>query len=141
MKQKYVEWSPMGGWPRWTVEESLGYKPFTTFWQDFRIADAFGYGAVADTFRTARKEWAHDGAYIAEMALVLNHSGWMFHSLTENENVREPYRTHYKALCGLYFKLWRELDCWEAGYTDAGGAWHEPGLRGKDLETYTAVTD
>ena len=26
----------------WNIEELTGYKPFTTFYEDFSIADAFG---------------------------------------------------------------------------------------------------
>lgn len=28
--------------PKWNIESETGYKPRTTFWQDFSIADAFG---------------------------------------------------------------------------------------------------
>lgn len=28
--------------PKWDIEEETGYKPFTTFWQDFSIADTYG---------------------------------------------------------------------------------------------------
>lgn len=30
--------------PKWNVESELGYKPITTFWEDFSIADKFGNG-------------------------------------------------------------------------------------------------
>lgn len=36
--------------PKWNIESETGYKPRTTFWQDFSIADAFGGDAVTDTF-------------------------------------------------------------------------------------------
>ena len=32
--------------PVWNIESETGYKPMTTFWQDFSIADAFGVAAV-----------------------------------------------------------------------------------------------
>lgn len=32
--------------PKWNVESELGYKPITTFWEDFSIADKFGNEAV-----------------------------------------------------------------------------------------------
>lgn len=35
----------------WPIEKMTGYKPKTTFWEDFSIADAFGGAAVADTFK------------------------------------------------------------------------------------------
>ena len=31
--------------PKWNIESETGYKPRTTFWQDFSIADAFGEDA------------------------------------------------------------------------------------------------
>lgn len=35
--------------PKWDIEEETGYKPFTTFWQDFSIADTYGLQAIQDT--------------------------------------------------------------------------------------------
>lgn len=43
--------------PKWNVESETGYKPRTTFWQDFSIADVFGEDAVTDTFQRAFAEW------------------------------------------------------------------------------------
>lgn len=28
--------------PKWDIEEETGYKPITTFWMDFSIADNYG---------------------------------------------------------------------------------------------------
>ena len=39
--------------PVWNIESITGYKPQTTFWQDFSIADRFGATAVQDTFNRA----------------------------------------------------------------------------------------
>lgn len=39
--------------PKWDIEEETGYKPFTTFWQDFSIADTYGLQAIQDTFNRA----------------------------------------------------------------------------------------
>lgn len=55
----------------WPIEKMTGYKPKTTFWEDFSIADAFGGAAVADTFKRAFKEWRNDVVYITELAMVL----------------------------------------------------------------------
>ena len=33
--------------PVWNIEAVCGYKPITTFWNDFSVADAFGTSAVA----------------------------------------------------------------------------------------------
>lgn len=39
--------------PVWNIESITGYKPQTTFWQDFSIADRFGATAMQDTFNRA----------------------------------------------------------------------------------------
>lgn len=43
--------------PKWNITEFCGYKPLTTFWQDFSIADKFGNNAIEDTFKRAKAEW------------------------------------------------------------------------------------
>ena len=95
--------------PVWNIEQITGYKPITTFWQDFSIADKFGLDAVKDTFKRAFSEWKCEYKYITELALVLNHKGWQ----------------HYDRNCGdanelsqLYFSLWEELDSWCADNLD-----------------------
>lgn len=59
--------------PVWNIEKETGYRPKTTFWQDFSIADCFGRGAVEDTFRRAFNEWKDDYMYLTELVMVLNH--------------------------------------------------------------------
>lgn len=34
----------------WNVEEATGYKPMTTFYMDFSIADTFGKKAIENTY-------------------------------------------------------------------------------------------
>lgn len=62
--------------PQWNIEEETGYRPMTTFWMDFSIADKFGYKAVQDTYRRAFHDWKHDYKYLTELVLVLNHKAW-----------------------------------------------------------------
>ena len=38
----------------WNIEAVTGYKPQTTFYEDFSIADAFGVSAIKDTCKNAR---------------------------------------------------------------------------------------
>ena len=59
----------------WRIEELTGYKPITSFYTDFSIADRFGTTAIQDTYNRAFKEWQHDYRYITELAMVLN---WRF---------------------------------------------------------------
>lgn len=81
--------------PKWDVEEQTGYKPQTTFWQDFSIADRFGAPAVRDTYRRAFNEWKGNHKYLTELALVLNHKIWQ--QWDSNRNLAETYD-----------RLWRE---------------------------------
>ena len=60
----------------WRIEELTGYKPITSFYTDFSIADRFGTTAIQDTYNRAFKEWQHDYRYITELALVLNWKIW-----------------------------------------------------------------
>lgn len=85
--------------PRWNIEEMTGYKPMTTFWMDFSIADAFGISAVQDTFNRAFKNWKDDYKYLTELVLVLNHKIWQ-------HNARNP------ALAKLYNDLWEKADAY-----------------------------
>ena len=41
---------------KWNIESELGYKPITTFWMDFSIAEQYSKSGVIDTFRRAMKE-------------------------------------------------------------------------------------
>jgi len=83
--------------PKWNIEEISGYKPITTFWQDFSIADKFGTAAVKDTYRRAVKDWNTDYKYMTELCLVLNHKIWQHYK--ENEELTKIYDT-----------LWRKLN-------------------------------
>ena len=54
----------------WTIEEMTGYKPITTLYTDFSIADKFGVEAIKDTYKRVFQEWKHDYKYIIELARV-----------------------------------------------------------------------
>ncbi len=84
----------------WPVEAMCGYKPKTTFWQDFCIADAFGANAVKDTYRRAFRDWHTNTEYITELVMVLNHKIW------------QHYEAKNRDLAYIYDQLWRELDDW-----------------------------
>ena len=89
--------------PAWNVEAELGYKPITTFWQDFSIADIFGGKAVRDTYNRAFKEWRSNYKYLTELVMVLNHKIWQHHN---ERNL---------ALAQLYNALWEDADEWAMG--------------------------
>ena len=74
-----------------------GYETFTTFWQDFTIADRFGASAIKDTFKRAFNEWKSDYKYLTELVMVLNWKIW------------QHYETNDK-YAELYNELWGEVD-------------------------------
>ena len=102
----------------WTIEEETGYKPLTTFWQDFSIADVFGKDAVQDTYNRAFSEWKHDYKYITELVMVLNWKCW------------QHYATKTIELSELYGNLYYKLDEWALD-----------NLYGDELQYYIHTTD
>lgn len=64
----------------WNIEAMTGYKPRTTFYEDFSIADHFGALAVRDTYCRAFNAWQNNIEYMTELVMVLN---W---------KIREHYR-------------------------------------------------
>lgn len=67
--------------PKWNVEELTGYKPQTTFWQDFSIAEKFGTWGVQGTFNRAFKEWRGNRIYCTELCYVLNWKAWQWNDI------------------------------------------------------------
>lgn len=81
----------------WNIEAETGYKPITTFYQDFSIADIFGIDAIKDTFNRAFNEWKDNYKFLTELVMVLN---WKIYE-------------HYKSnnnYAKLYNELWSEAD-------------------------------
>ena len=105
--------------PKWNVEEELGYKPITTFWQDFSIAEKFGLPAVEDTYRKAFKEWKGNYKYLTELVMVLNHKIWQHY----NPQKESP-------LASLYNDLWEEADAWACN-----------NLKGEELDYFYSTLD
>ena len=101
----------------WNIEALTGYKPFTTFYEDFSIADNFGMLAINDTYKRAFNEWKHNYKYITEFIMVLN---WKIH---EHYGSNENYAKVYDA-------LWRKAD-----------EWAMDNLKGEALQYYLRTTD
>lgn len=57
----------------WNIEAMTGYKPVTTFYTDFSIADLFGVSAIRDTYQRGI-ETAKALGYkeLTEFVMVLN---------------------------------------------------------------------
>lgn len=75
-----------------------GYETFTTFWQDFSIADKFGISAIKDTYKRAFNEWKGNYKYLTELVMVLNWKMW------------EYYEANHKEYMDLYHSLWEKAD-------------------------------
>jgi len=109
----------LGDERKWNIESVSGYKPQTTFYQDFAIADAFGPIAVIATFAAAVDCYKNNAVYITELSMVLNHRGWMH------------YHAKRQGYADLYFQMWEELtQRIENEY-----------LTGDDLDYYYRTTD
>lgn len=88
----------------WNIEALTGYKPLTTFYRDFSIADHFGAEAVRDTYRRGL-ETAKALGYkeLTEFVMVLN---W---------KINEHFESN-KPLARVYNQLWFEADTFTAEY-------------------------
>lgn len=100
----------------WNIEQ-FGYKPITTFFTDFSIADNFGESAVIDTYNRAFEYWKSDCKYLTELVMVLNWKIW------EHYENREP-------LARIYDGLWREASNYAV-----------QNLKGEELRYYYRTTD
>lgn len=99
------------------VEAETGYRPFTTFFEDFSIAETFGADAVRETYSRAFEEWKSDYKYLTELVLILNWKIW------------EHYQSN-DTLATLYNELWEKADSWACD-----------NLQGEELSYFYNVTD
>lgn len=100
----------------WNIEEMTGYKPLTTFYTDFSIADKYGVEAIKETYDMAFKEWKNDYKYLTELNMVMSWKSF------EHENNME--------YCKLYSELFYKL----RDYCFAH-------LKGEELNYYIKTTD
>lgn len=101
----------------WNIEALTGYKPITTFYEDFSIADRFGADAVRDTYKRAMRAWKNDYKYLTELVMALNWKIW-------EHNESNPF------LAGVYSELWEKA----AEYA-------QDNLKGEELAYYYRTTD
>ena len=47
----------------------MDYEYFTTFWQDFDVAENYGERAIKDTAKRAFDEWKDDVKYLTELVM------------------------------------------------------------------------
>ena len=103
--------------PVWNIVAVCGYKPITTFWSDFSVADAFGTSAVVDTFKRAFEEWKGNYKYLTELVMVLNHKIWQWFEKNST-------------LAAIYNRFWEIADQYALN-----------NLKGEELDYFYRVTD
>lgn len=81
----------------WNIEAITGYKPITTIYQDFSIADAFGESAIRDTYNRIFDEWKGNYKYLTELVMALNWKIW------------EHHEKNYQ-IATIYNELWEKAD-------------------------------
>jgi len=101
----------------WNIEEMYGYKPITTFYMDFSIADGFGVAAIKDTYNRAMKYWKSDYKYLTELVMVLNWKIWEHHGRNDR-------------YAKLYDELWTKADIYA-----------QENLEGDELSYFYRTTD
>lgn len=82
----------------WNIEAMTGYKPMTTLYRDFSIADKFGASAIKDTYKKVMDELKSNYKYLTELVMVLNWKIW------------EHYNAGNRQYSKLYDELWRKAD-------------------------------
>jgi hypothetical protein len=85
--------------------EEIGYKPLTTLWQDFSIADRFigvEKSPIEDTYKRALDFCKMDYKYMTELVLVLNHKIWQHYQ--SNAVLGILYDTLWKMAEEEFFK-------------------------------------
>ena len=101
----------------WNIEEMTGYKPQTTFYEDFSIADMFGTKAIKDTFKDAFECWKTDYQYLTELVMALNWKIWEWYEKDDT-------------LAMLYNELWEKADQYAVTH-----------LKGEELSYFYRTTD
>jgi len=106
--------------PEWNIERELGYKPISTLWTDFSIADAapqFGLDAIEAiraTWKAAVTALRSDYKMMTELVMVLNHKIWQHHDAAiraKSEGLLNR-RDHHMRLAKEYDAAWRATDEW-----------------------------
>ena len=112
------------GLENWNIEALTGYKPISTFYTDFSIAEVFGgstskakLAAIKDTYNRAFNEWKKDYKMLTEFVMVLN---WKCNRWYEDN----------EEFANLYYDLYEEAS-----------QYAENNLKGDELSYYFRTTD
>ena len=81
----------------WNIEAMTGYKPMTTYYDDFSIAEQFGINAIKDTFNKNFEQAKTNYKWLTEFVMACNWKIW------------EHYE-HNDAFAKLYNSMWEQAD-------------------------------
>ncbi len=102
----------------WNIEQSTGYKPITTFYTDFSIAEMFGVEGIKDTYKRGLQDAICMGyKALTEFVMALNWKIWEHH---QTNIVFEE----------LYDTLWKKADKYALD-----------NLKGEELAYFYRTTD
>ena len=99
------------------MESQTVYSCFTTFFEDFSIADKFGVDTIKDTYARALKEWKSNYKYLTELVMMLNWKIWQYYGKNDG-------------LAIVYNELWQKADTYACEH-----------LKGEELSYYYSTTD
>ena len=102
----------------WNIEEMCGYKPISTYYTDFGIAEWYGTDSIRETYDNAIENWGSDIKWVTEIVMVLNWKIW------------EHYHSGNEELARFYDGLWREA-----------GEYVFNHFEGDDITYYLRTTD
>ena len=102
----------------WNIEEQTGYKPLTTSYMDFSIAEPFGIKAIMGTFKDLLMNFKGNYKYLTKLTMALNWKCW------------EHYSSGNGQLQELYTMLYHKMD-----------KWCMDNLKGEALEYFIRTTD
>lgn len=107
----------------WNIEELTGYKPISTFYTDFSIAEKYGLEGIEDTYKRVMKAWKDDYKYLTELVMVLNWKCWAWYDKKDGNPKNNIYSIQYQE---LYEKARK---------------YAETHLKGEELSYYFETTD
>lgn len=80
----------------WNIEELTGYKPKTTFYSDFSIAEKFGEDAILETYKNFWHYWKDEYKYLTEMVMILNWKVWEHYKPETDNRLAKFYNEMYE---------------------------------------------
>lgn len=102
----------------WNIEEFCGYKPISTYYTDFGIAEWYGKQSVRETFGRAIENWGTDIKWMTEIVMALNWKQFEWHYRGNDDWVK------------FYYELWEEAEKYVFEHFD-----------GEDLSYFYRTTD